>query len=605
MAKEIEPKLKLLSEYLGLKDDVIFHIPAYQRGYSWKKDQCDKLWQDIETYIESGGKDPYFFGTIIVDFSKEPKMTLIDGQQRTTTFILLLKALLIRLIDTLSSIIKTDDTIRLIAGLESSRDNIIKILYKIEDEDIPDYLSDPTSFNEKINIVENNSINELHKDELNKIIKAKTFVEAEDAVYKFFRKQKDNKYTNFFKNFKEFYNKSGELGETRLNEFCKTLLNKCQVIEIKSWQTEQAIVMFNSLNSDGLPLTDADIISAQMYSIGAEEYMAKWSELKILSDQLNQENIIDLDSILAQFMYINRAIDGLDDVTMTGLRKYYTETKADLLSNPIELCDNLLKIANNWNKVKAYPIVKLALKFNENIKFYLTTYLYRYKTEDITEENISELVKCLIRIFTILELVDSGYSSKNFKSFLFSENIKLVKESVNIEEILHDFNNHINTSWTKENLKLDIKEYDGNILVFLNEYLFATKNNKTFNIDGTIHIEHIMPSSGREKESIRVDAGIEKEEFESIVNQLGNKCLLEANINESISNAWFKTKKQSSVSNKRGYKDSKFAIASSLVDYPKDMWDKTDIETTTDEASVRITDFVFDNKIMDEVEVSE
>ena len=101
MAKDIDPKLKLISDYLSINKTERFVIPEYQRGYSWNIVQCDKLWQDVEAFIESDKKEPYFFGTIIADCSETDRISLIDGQQRTTTFILLLKALLLRLQDVL------------------------------------------------------------------------------------------------------------------------------------------------------------------------------------------------------------------------------------------------------------------------------------------------------------------------------------------------------------------------------------------------------------------------------------------------------------------------------------------------------------------------
>ena len=103
MAKDIEPKLKLIKGYLTLEEGQKFQIPEYQRGYSWRIEHCDKLWQDIEQFIESETDDPYFFGTVILDCSSDNAvkndrvLKLIDGQQRTTTFLLLLKALYLRL----------------------------------------------------------------------------------------------------------------------------------------------------------------------------------------------------------------------------------------------------------------------------------------------------------------------------------------------------------------------------------------------------------------------------------------------------------------------------------------------------------------------------
>ena len=44
MAKNIEPKLKKIGDYLKLEDESVFIIPEYQRAYSWGIANCDKLW---------------------------------------------------------------------------------------------------------------------------------------------------------------------------------------------------------------------------------------------------------------------------------------------------------------------------------------------------------------------------------------------------------------------------------------------------------------------------------------------------------------------------------------------------------------------------------
>ena len=74
MEKQISPELKNVKDYLTIKPkEASFKIPDYQRAYSWGISQCDKLLQDIENFIESNGDDPYFFGTIITDHSKNEK----------------------------------------------------------------------------------------------------------------------------------------------------------------------------------------------------------------------------------------------------------------------------------------------------------------------------------------------------------------------------------------------------------------------------------------------------------------------------------------------------------------------------------------------------
>jgi len=601
MAKDIEPKLKLISEYLKINPNELFVIPEYQRGYSWDIVQCDKLWQDVESFIDSGVSDPYFFGTIIVDCSEANKFSLIDGQQRTTTFILLLKALLLRLQAVLKDLKRDEESEALEEGLKEKRNKILDILYKTDVDGRIEILKDWSLVQGKM-FLENRSINEQYKAELQLIIESKDYKIAEQNCYKIPRRQKDNKYTNFFRNFKFFYEKIGEYKETQLNLFAKTFLEKCQIIEIRSWQIEQAITMFNSLNSTGMPLSDADIISAQLYSnagVDKTKFNEVWENITKLATDLNSKKVVNIDSILQQYMYIKRATtkeymkNGYPDVTTPGVRNYYTIINKDLLKSPLDLCANFWKIVQTWDLVKEFSIVKLLLKFNENAKIYLISYLNRYEVSDISEAVVLEIADCLLRLFTVLELVDTGFSSANFKTFLFGENIKLVDNNCLISEIKNDFDQKIKI-WNEDDIKQSILGYEKNALVFLNEYLYSKKNGIRFNFSESVNIEHIMPASGHNIDIIREDAGIEtQEEFDSIVNKLGNKILLEEDINKSIGKEWFKTKKQKSINDKSGYKDSKYAIAFDLVDYASDLWLKEDIETATNKAADRIVAFIF------------
>ncbi|MCQ2764292.1 DUF262 domain-containing protein, partial [Helicobacter pylori] len=73
-----------------------FVIPIYQRLYSWKKEQCEQLWDDI---IKIGGNDKmngHFIGSILYvrdDNTHSSPLLIIDGQQRLTTITLLFIAL--------------------------------------------------------------------------------------------------------------------------------------------------------------------------------------------------------------------------------------------------------------------------------------------------------------------------------------------------------------------------------------------------------------------------------------------------------------------------------------------------------------------------------
>ncbi|GAA7468531.1 DUF262 and DUF1524 domain-containing protein [Helicobacter pylori] len=89
--------MKLL-DFIGKSQEKQFVIPIYQRMYSWKKEQCEQLWDDI---IKTGGNDQmngHFIGSIVfvhdgIYATNYNELLIIDGQQRLTTITLLFIAL--------------------------------------------------------------------------------------------------------------------------------------------------------------------------------------------------------------------------------------------------------------------------------------------------------------------------------------------------------------------------------------------------------------------------------------------------------------------------------------------------------------------------------
>ncbi|NHB47973.1 DUF262 domain-containing protein [Helicobacter pylori] len=92
MKAEATPLLKFIKD--NQKNQLV--IPIYQRVYSWEKEQCKQLWDDI---IKIGGDDKmdgHFIGSILYvrnGNTHSSPLLIIDGQQRLTTITLLLTAL--------------------------------------------------------------------------------------------------------------------------------------------------------------------------------------------------------------------------------------------------------------------------------------------------------------------------------------------------------------------------------------------------------------------------------------------------------------------------------------------------------------------------------
>lgn len=77
-------------------DSYAFEVPPYQRPYAWEEEQTHALLDDLIDAMDnkevSGGV--YFLGSIVVIKSpNDSQSKVVDGQQRLTTFTILLSAL--------------------------------------------------------------------------------------------------------------------------------------------------------------------------------------------------------------------------------------------------------------------------------------------------------------------------------------------------------------------------------------------------------------------------------------------------------------------------------------------------------------------------------
>ena len=77
-----------------------FLIPDYQRPYAWGEAECQTLWDDLFLFSFpddncdkfDSDSDEYFLGPIVTFKNEKGLMEIIDGQQRLTTLMLLLRA---------------------------------------------------------------------------------------------------------------------------------------------------------------------------------------------------------------------------------------------------------------------------------------------------------------------------------------------------------------------------------------------------------------------------------------------------------------------------------------------------------------------------------
>lgn len=74
------------SDIESLLDSSYFHIPRFQRPYSWEDEHVQDFWDDVV----ANQADDYFIGSMVVFKKSKQRFGVVDGQQRLTTITILL-----------------------------------------------------------------------------------------------------------------------------------------------------------------------------------------------------------------------------------------------------------------------------------------------------------------------------------------------------------------------------------------------------------------------------------------------------------------------------------------------------------------------------------
>ena len=199
--------------------DKRFIIPLYQRNYDWKEENCEQLFQDLLKLHHSERKS-HFFGSIVSNIqSGTEDRLIIDGQQRITTVSLMLIAMV--------NAYKAGD-------IQATDSKLVDKIFKR-------YLVD-----------------EYQEDE--RKVKLKPIKKDMDAFDSLLYKPKDQyiKGSNVTRNYEFFYDKIIKSCLT-MDELFETI-KKLEVINIKLDEDDDPQLIFESLNSTGLDLSEADKI---------------------------------------------------------------------------------------------------------------------------------------------------------------------------------------------------------------------------------------------------------------------------------------------------------------------------------------------------------
>ena len=557
-----------------------FLIPDYQRPYAWEDKECQTLWDDIFAFAFpeddyekfDSSKDEYFLGPIVTFRNSEGKLEVIDGQQRLTTLMLLLRAFY-SMFDNMKD-----------ANSVKTRENIAKCIWKTDEFGSPDM---------NILKIDSQVATDKDKEEFLSILRSGVVTCDQKSKYadnyRFFQKEIDK----FLKSYPSYF----PYLPTRI-------LNNCILLPIEAESQDTALRIFSTLNDRGKPLSDADIFKAQFYKYYSklgkkDDFIAQWKELEELTEKIfNPIYGTPMDELFSRYMYYERALKEIKSSTTEALRKFYEKDNYKLLQSTVTF-ENLKMLAAFWNDVSNQN----KERFSENVLrrlfvlnyapngmwTYFTSVYFMHNKDDeggLDDEKFYIFLCRTTAFVWAYALTNPGLNS--LRTPIFAEMVNIVKnKDVTFEEYKFDEQQF-------RSIFENYKFLNGRPLTksMITWWAYNFKEQGLMSLETTIEIEHIYAKNRFDKEH-----SLSSRE---IVESLGNKAILEKRINIRASDYRFEDKKKyyNGYDTKRGHKDGTRVNELISIAAKQNDFNESDILARYNQIINSLVDFLRDNELL-------
>lgn len=487
-----------------------FLIPDYQRPYAWGENECQTLWDDIfafaipdEGKTEFDSNSEYFLGPIVTFTNEKNKQEVIDGQQRLTTLMLLLRAFYAKF-----GHMQDKQSV-------STKQNIEKCLWKTDEFEEPNM--DQLKIDSEV-------ATDNDKEEFLNILKTGEVTKGNRSRYaqnyQFFQKQIDeflSKYPSYFANLPN------------------RIMKNCILLPIEAESQDTALRIFSTLNDRGKPLSDADIFKAQFYKYYSnkgqkKEFIEKWKELEEITERVfHPQNGTSMDELFTRYMYFARAKKGITSSTTEALRKFYEKDAYSLLKNDATFSD-LITLAHFWEDISNQD----KDRFSDNIlrklfvlnfapngmwTYFLSVYFMQNKDGNgmLDDTKLDEFLSKTIGFIWTYAVTNPGVNA--LRSPIYKEMVNIV----NNEEVTFD-----GYKFEEERVRSFFDNYSFTnqrpiTKAMLTWWAFVDEKQPLLSLETVFEIEHIYAKNRQDKEKSLTNT--------SNLESLGNKALLKKRIN--------------------------------------------------------------------------
>jgi Protein of unknown function DUF262/Protein of unknown function (DUF1524) len=530
-----------------------FLIPDYQRPYAWEESQCQTLWDDIFSFAfpdnncdKFDSNEEYFLGSIVTFENDQNKKEVIDGQQRLTTLMLLLRAFYTKF-----GSMQDENS-------KSTRERIAQCLWKTNEFGQAD-----------LNVLKIDSevATDNDKDEFLEILRT--------GIVRLDQK------SNYAKNFRFFQSRI----DAFLNEYPSyfpylpaRILGNCILLPIEAESQDTALRIFSTLNDRGLPLSDADIFKAQFYKHYSlkgqkDEFIDQWKELEEITGRIFKPvNGTPMDELFTRYMYYVRAKQGIKSSTTEALRKFYEKGKYAVLKQDDTL-PNLKILVDFWQDVNTQNEDRFSKKIlrklfilnygpNSMWTYFLSVYfLHKKDAKGLLEESDLEVfLDKIIAFVWAFSFTNPGVNA--LRTPIYAEMVNIVNDK-DVSFADHKF--ELNTFSTAIN-NFEFKNGRPITRSMLTWWALKDINQSIPSLSASFDIEHIFAKKRQEND--RTLKNIKS------LESLGNKVLLEEKINIRAADYRFqdKIKYYTGFTNDKGqYKDG--TVVTELINLAKTITD--------------------------------
>jgi hypothetical protein len=520
-----------------------YEIPAFQRDFSWTKEQCEDLWEDLKNLLDGQFK-AHFIGPMVVirqGDNNQKNYLVIDGQQRLTTLQMIIALLRDHWVELNPGKRNTP------AGPKPFEETCQSLL-----------VSGPPSYTKTF--VSNWHVREVFFDYVQRGItdpERKSVLKIGDIP------KKDLEYAEeLFKAYIFFRERVNALSVAQTGRFEEILLNDVLILRIDAVEIENAFILFETLNNRGLDLTQGDLVKNLIFQSIKEQASTSLSPamVKILAqwdDVAEKVSYKKLDSFLRYFLILKlKKKIQKEGISKEIEKEYGTSVKIKNFIQEVSEYSDLYALIERTDTFQGQYKIQLNALFDDlndlnqaTQAVFLLAALKRFPNwgNKVHFEQLSR--SCRGAEVLSFRWLITGKNAQDLENVWREAAIKLLDSNETDEDALGNAILHLkNQLPTDQEFRSELSGRSLKSSKFVRYILRKIENSRIDNqvwiLAGPdkLDVEHIAPKTPDDSHDWRkVMSG--ESSYRNVIYRIGNQTLLTKSLNRSAKNKEFKDKK--------------------------------------------------------------